>query len=57
MNRYAQVRHAPCADGYTNLSVATWVKPTANTTYYINAYQTSGASLTAIGGIYALQIK
>lgn len=57
VNRYAQVRHAPCADGYTNLSVATWVKPTANTTYYINAYQTSGASLTAIGGIYALQIK
>lgn len=55
----AQVQAAPAPSGVTNLQLSAIFRPSATTTYYLNAYQTSGSTLTCASGmglIYAVRI-
>jgi len=48
---------APMSGSTTNLQVQAIVSPSSSTTYYLNAYQSSGSSLTTYGFLRALRIK
>lgn len=55
-NGCAEWRGIPVPGAYTVSNVTAIVKPTSTTTYYLNAYQTSGGALSIVGNISAIQI-
>lgn len=56
LNRYTQETVTPVSGVYTRLQFSYAVYLTTNTTFYLRAYQNSGATLTVIGGIQVIKL-
>lgn len=56
MDRFSLSRQAPANGENTELNLTKIQPVSASTTYYLNAYQSSGASMSVTGGIRAIRI-
>ena len=56
MDRFSCARHAPANGDYTELNFTKIQPVSETTTYYLNAYQTSGSSMDVSGGLRAMRI-
>ena len=56
MDRFSWVRCAPATNAYTEVNFCKIQPVATSTTYYLNAYQTSGGALNVTAGLRALRI-